>query len=95
MTEMLTTTSAARRRARLVCDMVAQTARLMVGVPDYDTYVAHRQTTHPDQPVMTTRILSRASASTLRGRQRPVPRLLLTAMNGAPPHTGVAGHWFR
>lgn len=53
MTEMLTTTGAARRRARLVCDMVAQTARLMVGVPDYDTYVAHRQTTHPDQPVMT------------------------------------------
>jgi uncharacterized short protein YbdD (DUF466 family) len=32
--------------------MVAQTARLMVGVPDYPTYVAHRQTQHPDQPVM-------------------------------------------
>jgi uncharacterized short protein YbdD (DUF466 family) len=32
---------------------VVKTARLMVGVPDYDTYVAHRQTTHPDQPVMT------------------------------------------
>jgi uncharacterized short protein YbdD (DUF466 family) len=25
----------------------------MVGVPDYDTYVAHRQSTHPDQPAMT------------------------------------------
>jgi uncharacterized short protein YbdD (DUF466 family) len=44
-----------RRRARLVCDMVVQTARLMVGVPDYDTYVAHRQSTHPDQPIMTHR----------------------------------------
>lgn len=32
---------------------VKQTARLMVGVPDYDTYVAHRQANHPDQPVMT------------------------------------------
>lgn len=40
------------RRARLVCDMVTQTARLMVGVPDYQTYVVHRQTRHPDQPVM-------------------------------------------
>ncbi len=32
---------------------VAKTARLMVGVPDYDNYVAHRQANHPDQPVMT------------------------------------------
>ena len=40
-------------RARFVCDMVAQTARLMVGVPDYETYVAHRRVNHPDQPVMT------------------------------------------
>ena len=30
-----------------------RTARLMIGVPDYETYVAHRQATHPDQPVMT------------------------------------------
>ena len=36
-----------------MCDTVAKTARLMVGVPDYDTYVAHRQTTIPDQPIMT------------------------------------------
>ena len=40
-------------KIRLVCEMVTQTARLMVGVPDYPTYVAHRRTTHPDQPVMT------------------------------------------
>ena len=40
-------------RARLVCDMVAQTARLMVGVPDYETYVAHRRANHPGLPVMT------------------------------------------
>ncbi len=28
-------------------------ARLMVGVPDYQTYVTHRQTNHPGQPFMT------------------------------------------
>ncbi len=31
---------------------LAQTARLMVGVPDYDGYVAHRQKDHPGEPVM-------------------------------------------
>ena len=31
---------------------LAQTARLMVGVPDYDTYVAHRRAQHPGEPVM-------------------------------------------
>lgn len=30
-----------------------RTARLMVGVPDYQTYVEHRLANHPDQPVMT------------------------------------------
>ena len=29
-----------------------QTLRLMVGVPDYDTYVAHRESMHPGEPVM-------------------------------------------
>jgi uncharacterized short protein YbdD (DUF466 family) len=29
-----------------------QSLRLMVGVPQYDTYVAHMQDKHPDQPVM-------------------------------------------
>ena len=30
-----------------------RTARLMIGVPDYETYVAHRRAIHPDQPIMT------------------------------------------
>jgi len=30
-----------------------RTARLMIGVPDYDTYVAHRRANHPDQAIMT------------------------------------------
>jgi uncharacterized short protein YbdD (DUF466 family) len=29
-----------------------QTARLMVGIPDYDAYVAHRRAHHPTEPVM-------------------------------------------
>ena len=28
-------------------------ARLMVGIPDYETYVRHRRTNHPGEPVMT------------------------------------------
>ncbi len=32
---------------------LAEGARLMVGVPDYDRYVAHRAARHPDEPVMT------------------------------------------
>jgi uncharacterized short protein YbdD (DUF466 family) len=31
---------------------IAQTARLMVGVPDYDYYAAHRRAEHPGEPVM-------------------------------------------
>ena len=31
----------------------ARTARLMVGVPDYDTYLAHRRAAHPGEPAMT------------------------------------------
>ncbi|MHB8743158.1 MAG: YbdD/YjiX family protein [Sulfuricaulis sp.] len=30
-----------------------QMARLMVGIPDYQTYVQHRKMHHPQQPVMT------------------------------------------
>lgn len=31
---------------------ISSTARLMVGVPDYDAYVAHRARLHPGEPVM-------------------------------------------
>ncbi len=37
---------------RLLGRRLKQTANLMVGVPDYDTYVTHRSATHPDAPVM-------------------------------------------
>jgi len=32
---------------------LGQALRLMVGLPDYDTYVAHMRRQHPDRPVMT------------------------------------------
>ena len=28
-----------------------QTARLMCGVPDYETFVRHRRITHPNEPI--------------------------------------------
>ena len=31
---------------------LAQSLRLMVGVPDYGSYVAHMQATHPGAPLM-------------------------------------------
>ena len=37
----------------MVRSAVAKTARLMVGVPDYESYVAHRRQAHPGEPVMT------------------------------------------
>jgi len=40
-------------RARLVCELVSKTAHLMVGIPDYQTYVRHRELNHPGQPIMT------------------------------------------
>jgi len=39
-------------KLKLVCERVTQTARLMIGVPDYKTYVAHRQTVHPGKEIM-------------------------------------------
>lgn len=39
-------------RLREVWRTAARTARLMVGVPDYAAYVAHRHAHHPGEPVM-------------------------------------------
>ncbi|MEJ8856503.1 YbdD/YjiX family protein [Variovorax robiniae] len=37
---------------RYLARTLTRTLRLMVGVPDYDTYVAHMRTTHPDREPM-------------------------------------------
>jgi uncharacterized short protein YbdD (DUF466 family) len=39
-------------RVRVAWRWAVQAARLMVGVPDYDGYVAHRRAQHPGEPVM-------------------------------------------
>jgi uncharacterized short protein YbdD (DUF466 family) len=39
-------------KLNLICKRVVQTARLMVGVPDYENYVQHRRTAHPGGPIM-------------------------------------------
>ena len=38
---------------RVARSAFAKTARLMIGVPDYEAYVAHRRQVHPGEPVMT------------------------------------------
>jgi len=37
---------------RSMWSWAVQAARLMVGVPDYDNYVAHRKARHPQEPIM-------------------------------------------
>jgi len=39
-------------RLAIVWGWAVRTSRLMVGVPDYDTYVAHRRAHHPGEPLM-------------------------------------------
>ena len=58
-------------RMRLVCERVVQTARLMVGVPDYQTYVTHRQT-NASGPAG--HDLSRSSSASARTRATPSAR---------------------
>ena len=40
-------------RVRVAWSFAVKTARLMVGIPDYETYVAHRKLHHPEEPIMT------------------------------------------
>ena len=46
---------------------LAKTARLMVGIPDYDAYVAHRRSRHPGEPVMNYEDFFRERQSTRYG----------------------------
>jgi uncharacterized short protein YbdD (DUF466 family) len=39
-------------RWRDVMTRAAETARLMIGLPDYETYLAHRRAAHPGEPAM-------------------------------------------
>jgi len=37
---------------KTLADGLRRTARLMVGVPDYEVYVEHRKRSHPGEPIM-------------------------------------------
>lgn len=37
---------------RQILAFLSQTGRLMVGVPDFETYVEHRKRLHPGEPIM-------------------------------------------
>jgi uncharacterized short protein YbdD (DUF466 family) len=43
----------AAEAARTAVHWASRTARLMIGIPDYQTYVRHRETAHPGEPIMT------------------------------------------
>lgn len=53
---------------------LGQAARMLVGMPDYDTYVEHMQTQHPGQPVMSYEAFfrERQEARYGGGKGRPV-----------------------
>ena len=36
----------------LIKEWAIRAARLMVGIPDYQTYIEHRRTCHPNEPIM-------------------------------------------
>lgn len=41
-----------KSKAQTLFRQIGKTARLMVGVPDYDAYVAHRRAQHPGEAIM-------------------------------------------
>jgi uncharacterized short protein YbdD (DUF466 family) len=47
------TSNALRERFASVTKCLCKGARLMVGVPDYETYLEHMRRTHPDGRAMT------------------------------------------
>lgn len=48
-----------------------QTARLMIGIPDYDTYVGHMKTIHPDRAPMTYKEFFKERQDSRYGKGRP------------------------
>jgi uncharacterized short protein YbdD (DUF466 family) len=46
------TLDTAARQAEQAGRYLAQSLRLMVGLPDYAAYLSHREATHPDLPAM-------------------------------------------
>ena len=45
----------AASRLKLLVSRMSEPGRLMVGIPDYDRYVEHMSTRHPEQQIMSYR----------------------------------------
>jgi uncharacterized short protein YbdD (DUF466 family) len=39
-------------KLRIAFGWAQRTARMMIGIPDYETYVQHRKQFHPSEPIM-------------------------------------------
>jgi uncharacterized short protein YbdD (DUF466 family) len=50
--ELVKAFSFAKAPLHRTAQLAVQVARLMVGIPDYQTYVSHRKEHHPNEPVM-------------------------------------------
>ena len=40
-------------KVKIAWGWAVRAARLMVGIPDYDNYVAHCKARHPEEPILT------------------------------------------
>ena len=77
---------AARQALKSLGKIVGQTAALMCGQPDYDTYVAHMVRTHPDQNADDPHgILPQPRGPPVRGGKQQRVSLLLTLSANVMP----------
>ncbi|MNG13682.1 hypothetical protein PS726_03307 [Pseudomonas fluorescens] len=56
------------RKLQQVARLFSQSARLMVGVPEYDNYVAQMARNHPGEPVMSYEMFFRERQEARFGR---------------------------
>lgn len=49
---MTLSTKTAVKRIRKIHSFIVHVAQMLVGIPDYNNYVAHMQQKHPEQSVM-------------------------------------------
>ena len=73
-----------RQRFEMLCKCVGQVTQLMVGIPDYDTYVAHITGIHPERVPMTyEEFFLRAAGLPLRRQWHTGHALLLNRCDDA------------
>jgi uncharacterized short protein YbdD (DUF466 family) len=58
-------------RLNKLCRTLGQAARLMVGMPDYQAYLEHMRSQHPDKPPMSYEEFFRERQQARYGGSRP------------------------